>query len=376
MPPSKHMRAWVDRLLDGEEGSRVVAEMREHYSTDCSLLSRISEAKRFFMTFTPSPTQSNRHPTLAASVADLKREAERLGDSHPCSAMIRDFVDADLRTMYAEWRRRPHLKPGCVHTEAVQSIFKKMRVLPNNMDSFRAQTATLHECIAEAEEARLAKSENMSVVPSADEILALAKSILEAPASRTLSELLVALCIASGRRFGEIASPRSRFWSMTPAYAHGVMFSGQLKQRTLQPKPPYAIPLVGASATQFLAGVANLRKRQDPDLARKSQSQITARYLSNARKYQKTEIPTIRHIHELRAFYAACVLKAFQWNRVNDPRVLMYILGHQTTDFYSNYNSVKIGGFTTFYGTFPVSITSHPSREGRMSLRQRKRAGL
>ena len=144
------MTQWVDRLLKGEEGSVIVAEMREHYSTDCSLMTRISAARRLFMTAKPSPKQSNRHPSLEESIDELKREAERLGSSHSCSEMIRDFVNADLRTMYAEWRRRPHLQPGCVHTDAVQRIFAKMHVLPANMDSFRAPAATLQECIAES----------------------------------------------------------------------------------------------------------------------------------------------------------------------------------------------------------------------------------
>ena len=416
--PSKHMQAWVKRLLDGEEGSTIVAEMRQRYSTDCSLMTRISAARRLYMTSAPSGKQTNRNPTLSASVRELEREAEKLGSAHPCSKMIRLFTEADLRTMYGEWRRRPHLQPGCVHTGPVQTIFEKMRVLPSNMDSFRAPTVTLQECIAENEEARLRKSETMSVVEDADKILAKAVAILREPESRTLSEVIVSLCIVSGRRLGEIASPRSRFWPMTgdggdggdggderlahelaprrlhltggrvqaaPAgkdgksavyYAHGVMFEGQLKQNRLLPLPPYAIPLVGATAAQFLAGIANLRSRQDDDLSKRTQSEISSLYQSNARKYIKAEIPAFRKQHEARAFYAACVYKAFDWKRLSEPRVVMYVLGHQNMNFFVNYKSVQIGKFSASYGEFPVNITSRKEQAGRMSLQERKRAGV
>lgn len=469
--PAKHMVKWVDRLLGGEEGSDIVAEMREHYSTDCSLMTRISAARRMFMTATPSAKQSNRHPSLKASLDELKREADRLGSSDPCSEMIRDFLEADLRTMYAEWRRRPHLQPGCVHTEAVQRIFAKMRVLPDNMDSFRAPAATLQECIAESEDAKLEKSETMTLIPNADKILSKVARVLERPDDHSLSELIVALCIASGRRLGEIASPRSHFWAMplsedatprkrasgrgncyndidvatldrisdtefvmlpsghclsrqdavnlvkkspvtnpytrqsvtgralqrliafakdgtTPSdhqlsdedarehYAHGVMFSGQLKQTKLKAPPPYAIPIIGVTADRFLVGVDKLRARQSGDLVKKSQSDISSLYQSNARKYLKAELPVFRKIHELRAFYASCVYKAFDWKRLSEPRVIMYILGHQNMNFFVNYNSVQLNGLTASYGEFPVQIATRSRREGRMSLKERKQAGI
>lgn len=374
--PAKHMIQWVDRLLNGEEGFVIVAEMRQHYSTDCSLMTRISAARRLFMTAKPSAKQSNRHPSLKASIDELKREADHLGSSHPCSDMIRDFVNADLRTMYAEWRRRPHLQHGCVHTEAVQRIFAKMRVLPANMDSFRAPTATLQECIAESEDAKLEKSETMTPIANADKILSKAAQVLKRPDEHTLSELIVALCIASGRRLGEIASPRSHFWAMARGYEHGVMFSGQLKQTKLKPLPPYAIPIIGVSAPQFLDGIKNLRSRQEHDLVHKTQSDISSLYQSNARKYLKAELPVFRKIHELRAFYAACVFRAFDWKRLSEPRVVMYILGHQNMNFFVNYNSVQLSGLTASYGEFSVEISSRTPREGRMSLGERKKAGL
>ena len=373
--------------------------------------------------------------------------------------------------MYAEWRRRPHLQPGCVHTEAVQRIFAKIRVLPANMDSFRAPTATLQECIAESEDAKLAKSETMTSIPKASEILSKAAQVLERPDDHTLSELIVALCIASGRRLGEIASPRSHFWPMALSedvahrkrasgrgncyndidvatldrisdtefvmlssghclsrqdavslvkkspvtnpytrqsmtgktlqrlvafakdgsmssdhqlsdesgrehYAHGVMFSGQLKQTKLKAPPPYAIPIIGVTATRFLEGVDNLRARQSTDLFKKGQSEISSLYQSNARKYLNAELPVFRKLHELRAFYASCVYKAFDWKRLSEPRVVMYILGHQNMNFFVNYNSVQLHGLTASYGEFPVHIASHNPREGRMSLKERKKVGI
>lgn len=365
MPPSERTRAWVDRLLRGEEGARIVAEMRAHYKTDCSLLTSISAAKRLFMTTTPSAGQANRHPSLRASLDELEGEAKRLGDADPCAAMIRAFLRADLRTKYAEWRRRPHLQPGCVHTEAVQRIFSRMRILPANMDSFRAPSATLQECIADSEEARLAKSETMNLVPNADAVLARAVALLETPPERTLSELIVALCLVSGRRFGEIASPRSRFWPMEPSYAHGVVFEGQLKQTNLRAPSAYAIPLLGATAAQFLAAVDALRSRQDPALEKRSQREISSLYQSNARKYLQTAFPEFRKTHELRAFYATCVFRAFDWKRLSEPRVLMYVLGHQNMNYFVNYNAVQVRRLTASYGEFPVDITARGDRAPR-----------
>lgn len=366
------MKSWVNRLLSGEDGSKIVDEMRDHYKTDCSLMTRISTARRLFMTAIPTAKQRNRHESFDASLVDLKREADKLGSSNPCAQNIQEFLSVDLRHMYAEWRRRPYLQPGCVYTEPVQSIFKAMKILPDNMDSFRVPRATLHECLAESGEARIEKNEVVTVVQRADQIFTRISVFLNDPHSCNLSELIVALCIVSGRRLGEIASPRSSFYAMVPKYEHGVMFSGQLKQTKLQATEAYAIPILGVSASVFLLAINALRARQDPQLATRLQSEISGLYQSNARKYLYGEFPMFHKIHELRTFYAACVFQSFEWSHAF-PRVVMYILGHSNLDYFIHYNSIQIEGYHEFYGKFPVDVVSVRTKPlGRLTLAQRK----
>lgn len=369
------MQRWVQRLLDGEAGAVIVAEMREYYRTDCSLMTQISAARRLFMTAELKGTQRNVNPSLASSIKELRRESERLGHDHPCAQMIQKFVHADLRTKYAEWRRRPYLQPGCVHTPPVQRIFKQMRILPTNMDSFHVPMETLQECIAESEDARLDKNETQTFIADPDAIVGRLAALLRTPEKGTLSELVVALCAVSGRRLGEIASPHSRFEHMTPRYAHGVVFTGQLKRSGILKQEPYAVPLIRVTSEVFLNGVRNLRTRQDPALGQRDQQFISSLYQSNARKYLKKHFPMFTKNHELRAFYCRYVWNSFDWGRLSFPRVVMYILGHKSLNYFVNYNSIEFATDSRYdrYGPFPVDITASRSRgEGRLTLRERK----
>ena len=382
MPPA-HMQLWVKRLVRGEEGETIVRDMRDYYSTDCSLMTRISEARRLYMAATPDAEagERNRHPTLQASLDKLRREEAKLEaktPGHPCAELIRDFLACDLRTMYAEWRRRTALAPDCGWTAPVQRIFGEMRVLPDTMTSFRADDETIEECKAGSEEARLQRNEEQTVIEDADAILKRFVALLDAPAERTLSELIIGLCATSGRRLGEVVSPHSSFTPMDN-YSRGVRFAGQLKRTSVREAPAYDIPLVGLEAPAFLAARADLRRRQDDELAQRTQAQVSSVYQSNARRYlidhfQEDGHPIFRKLHELRGFYASCAWQSFKWGRLSQPRVSMYILGHQSMRFFTSYVPIDVRGLTAKYGAFPVDVASlRVKRDAeRGSLKARK----
>ena len=56
----------------------------------------------------------------------------------------------------------------------------------------------------------------------------------------------------------------------------------------------------------------------------------------------------------------------------------MYVLGHQNMNYFINYDAVHVKRFTASYGEWPLDITisSRPKQQGRMSLRERKLAGV
>ena len=383
MPPRKapdRIMQWVKRLLkisahpDAESDSveAVLADVRAHYNTDCSVLSKVSLIRRLYMDAKPGPGERNAHEGLAAYLDELRAIASELGPDDECAALVRAFVDAPLKMQYHEWRRQPALKvlqhgrgadsSDCRYTEPVQAVFRKMKVLPDVMDAFKVDPATVNDCMEDSYEARMEKNENMSEVQNADDVVRRLAALLDDAEEQTnMSRLIIGLCACSGRRMGEIVSPRSSFAPM-PGFDRGVTFGGQLKKAKLTADPAYDIPLIGVTSSTFLKALRALRAKQG-DVDSLTNDQLSVRYQSNARKFLLEEFPQFKRVHELRAFYAAVAYKAFEWQRATFPRVVMYLLGHTSMTTFFNYNAIEIHGLTLSYGPFPWNKTG--SRIGR-----------
>ena len=146
MPPPR-VEDWVQRLLDGEDGARIVDEMEHYYSTDCTIISKVSYVRKMYMQAVPGPGQSNTHPTLAATLEKPEKAASSLGSDNECARLVRLFLEAPLHIKYRESRKRPPLKEDCRYTEEIQQLFAEMKVLPDSMDSFRVDQHMVVECI-------------------------------------------------------------------------------------------------------------------------------------------------------------------------------------------------------------------------------------
>lgn len=353
-----HLEDWAAELLDGRAGAEVLDEMRAHYASDCSLVSKVSLVRRMVMDATPKKGQRNTHPSYKKALAKLKALEPKQADA--CAERLRLFLAAPLRTQHYEWRRHRH-KDFCFDSPAVDAVFESMRPLPENMDDFHVPGDTFAACAERGRETRMLRNENATNIEDGEGVLDRLAALLKDPGERSISELIIGIAGCSGRRLAEAANQRTAF-SAWPRHERGVLFDGQLKKSGLNKFAAYPVPLVGVDASTFLKAVAALHHKQG-DIRNLTNEQLTTRYQSNARKVLLALFPEMRKLHELRSFYAAAVFTLYDWERKTFSRVLMYVLGHASMQTFFNYNAMQVEGLPPgAYGTFPVDLTTKKNK--------------
>lgn len=377
----KKERAWAQALLTKRKtAATVLAEMKAHFASTCTLASKVSLVRKFYLTAHPKDEMIAKgylHPTLEPALERLERASAALDPSSKCARWVRDFLEADAHKQYIQWSKHDSQR-FCFKEQDVEAALKAMKILPDRLDGFRIDKSDFKQCLLERERRTLEANERLIEVRDGDALVEQVAALLTSPETRTYQELIVGLCGCSGRRMSEVANPHTTFEPF-PGSERGVLFGGQLKKSSLDPYPAYAIPLVGVTAKTFLAAARALRKKQGDALAGLSISEIGSRYQSNisknlasyvpalfdayhrARKTHKPPDPPPKKptLHDLRGFYAYAAFTAFAPWRKSFPRVLMYLLGHASMKNFFNYDDFDVDNFTLAYGPFPEVILPH-----------------
>ena len=386
-------REWAQQLLDGAKGTAVLEKMQKAYPSACTLASKVSLVRKFYLTAHPKDEMVEKgylHKSYAPALAELEAAVESLNPKGECAGWVRRFLEANLHAQYKQWSMH-RSERFCFSEGAVEAALKGMQIFPDRMSGFHISSSTYKKCQVQRQQRTIDHNENLIEVADGDALVAQVAALLATPEKRTLSELIVGLCGCSGRRMSEIANPETTFERLSTSADHErvVVFGGQLKKSELQPYPAYPIPLVGTTANAFLAAVTALRKKQGRKLDGLTIAQIGSRYQSNISKClpelvpalfdtharaETTSAKTTRRpadppprkptLHDLRGFYAYASFHAFSPWRKTFPRVLMYLLGHASMGTFFNYDDFDVGNFTLAYGPFPLKIVKPRAKAG------------
>jgi hypothetical protein len=371
------LRAWTDDLLEGRKsGAEVASEMRAHYTSDCSLRSKISRVRSMYLDRMPSANDAveaaviaecrrngkYRGPTKAQRRTEKERaqkavdrfdvafarlrEAAKDIPHGPCRKKVASFVEAPLRRQIVIVRRHAG-KDLCFEVSEVDDVFREMHVLLKVLPDLKPGADVADACAAQAIAARLRRNEQMMVIEDGDAQVRTAERVLSRPDKSTISELILALCAVSGRRFSEIANGRSTFEPVR-SRPNFTVFAGQLKTYD---RSAYSIPLL-VPLSLFSSAIDALRARQ-VGVTELTNMQVSAKYQGNADEWVQRLFPDLRRPHDLRAMYASLVYKGFSCGRMTFNRVAMQCLGHTTLAQSLAYNTVEVKQFRLSYGDLP-----------------------
>ena len=341
------MQSWVKRLVDGEEGRSVLASMRKQYKNPCTLTSKISRLRTAFV------ETGTTHKDFKKGEKRIYELAEHLpkGDKDREFAML--FKASSLRDKVHQ-HRSLHWKTGHkFKDDGLQKAFEALRILPDTLKSLRADDGELGKCEVKAVKTKLKRNEEMIIVQNGDAVYERIRLLLQPPKKEeeeTISELILGLCAASGRRSAEIANGRSEFRPM-PKQRYGAIFSGQLKKKGKKRETKYTIALL-VPFEEFATALERLRERQG-DVSHLSNKEISIRYQGNLSRAMKDTFPQLSkgRAHDLRAMYARMVYQAFDW-QASFNFVTMRMLGHDTLEQSLSYNTVEVKNLELSLGKF------------------------
>lgn len=359
---------WVNQLLDGVPGEKVVEHMRKHYTptegpkkgvlNECTLRTKVTDVKKMALLATPKKGQRNVHPDYKSGLEKLRGLKDDTNEL--CARSIDAFLNPpDVREDDEAGRRYEQMKllrksrsthgrkSLCRHfdgNEDVQRVFAELRLLPDNFETFRVKDVETERCKRTSETRLLRK--DVFVVNDAYNMLQYAKAVLEKPGVFNIQEVIAALLFVSGRRTTEILNCRSTFEPMAHGYRHGCAFSGQLKTNHNVNTMTYTIPLI-VPFSVFINGLDAVRNWQKPtaNIKALTNRQVSRRYQPNLQRHLAEHgfagVLGIRP-HLLRAIYMRFVLEMFDWGKRTERRVAKYCLGHSSSQHQQHYDHVEL----------------------------------
>jgi ribosomal protein L19 len=323
--------------------------------SDCTLVTKISLIRRLFMDYPveyPLSMANQQFDRIAVSedgilarapdsqLGILINLAQSLPSNSKCRSRLMSISKSSLRTQYKACTFHS-IKDHCFGVDEVDKLIQKIRILPTFMDGLSVDEGTMATCKKKMKQSNMNKNENMHVINNAGTIIERATQILELPKNATLCQLIIGLCIASGRRMTEICNGMSRF-EQIQGMSSGTRFFGQLKKTRLAEEEDegYNIPLICVPYKTLLGALNEFRTRQS--VKNLSNDDVSLRYQSNVRRRLRREFPEFKNVHQLRAFYAVVVNKFFDFGGYTLPRVTMHILGHSSLNNFFNYNTLSV----------------------------------
>ena len=287
--------------------------------------------------------QRNKTPRkkLRESIDRLRRASSASEDA-VCAAKVREFEQMTPKEQYDTVRFHGKNRPFC-ESPAVNAALKDVKVLPDNMDSFRL---TSNEAALCKEDQKLSLLEKNSEVIVVEEPLVLHQKMLrhlEEYAKVPHIQLIIALMFVSGRRSTEILNQRSTFDAVDgfPYHCH---FVGQLKKHSTKPcDEVFMIPLLCEFAL-FSRALDHFRQTDRQRVVRDQRDtnkQVAKVYTSQLHYGQKRHLPFLKKMHDLRGLYVRYVDAMFR-HGVTINLLCKLVLGHDDMTESLHYFNLQI----------------------------------
>ena len=330
----KHKEDAAQALLNGMEGSEVIKKhMRKSDGspfTTSTLSNQVSQTLLGHFIPIASP-----HPDFYLSSLWLRKIAQRQ------PYVMNFFSTYTLRQQYDVIK-----KPPDSWSQEAKNALKSVKLLPENVNSFKLTRDENDELKQERGETREKNSSVIVEVDDANSLLREVKQVLENASDETPWTTLCVL--ASGRRTCEILSGLSSFSSSVNK--HFCMFEGQAKKR-FNPDAcpdPFEIPLLVEFDT-LLRAYNILRSRLRSQVEDVDHVQLVAHKKKIHDKYQSTlgnaikkggvlqHLPRLKSNdqdnvspHSLRKIYLSIVDELYrkQW-RIAQTQMAKRVLGHE-----------------------------------------------
>lgn len=321
----------VNRLMGGTEGSNVIQTIKDHYNTSYSFEKHVSLIRRKYL------LQNTRHAEYEKDIDQIKCAL-----SNQCAnlSLFEKFCSLTLADQYDAMKRMK--KKGFFHDKELDAKFFSIRLLRDNMISFKIDSEDMETAHKNKRNTLLNRNANIVNVENLQRILETQIKILEKGSHNKIDEI-IALLFVSGRRESEILNGQSVFQLVENRPYH-IKFTGVLKKKRnpLETKSEtvLTIPLL-CKADIFLAAYLRMQSLQKTDITTMTNKQISNRYCSQLSNARKRIFPMISKTHDLRGLYAKCVDTLFEHN-VSFPYLCMQCLGQDVMEDTLHYMSIRL----------------------------------
>lgn len=357
---------WVNDLLKGVSGEKVLQDMRVYYTrntnsgslNECTLRTNVSVVRRRVIQELPtsSETYAKKHwKKYKKGLSTLDSLGAHDGVSNVCVEAIKTFVKLSTVQQAKELHFRDHRNHKrhsiCApfdSNENVKEAFDKLVLVPHNLHTFRVDAEENKRCTRQNKIRLLRKPKTVIDKFAGDTIIHNVQKILELPEDAPHNLTIACLLLSCGRRTAELLNCRATFTAIE-GYEYGCIFRGQLKARNDIQQIQYKIPLL-VSFTTFDHALQRIRIWQAQwlpisKIKKLSNKHLSIRYQGNLSRYLR-KAETIDKLcgvhvsaHTLRAVYMRLVLQRFNWGTDRDKRIARYCLGHadeSTSDYYDH----------------------------------------
>tara|TARA_B100001769_G_C22047747_1_gene563196 strand:- start:127 stop:1179 length:1053 start_codon:yes stop_codon:yes gene_type:complete len=320
----------LDMLMNNVQGSDVINNLKNYYTTHLSFEKNVSNLRRMFL---EKQIRNEKYDEDIKYIESLiSTEKDKVLFSKFCDMNLKDQFDILVRTK----------KLGFFESSDLSDAIQNINLLPENMKSF---------CLNKEENIRsklqkkngLMKKNMLTInIENANHILCEQINILR-DGSKKKIDIILALLFVSGRRECEILNGKSIF-EFIPNRPYHVYFTGVLKKRKdiLEETDTVkaTIPLL-CSSELFLKSLSYMRQLQGNDILEMTNKQISSRYCSQINNAQKRIFPYLNKPHDLRALYVKFVHGLFIHN-ISVPLLIMTVLCHDVIEESLFYNSINI----------------------------------
>ena len=343
---SEPIKKAVDMLNHMTEGKDVVGFLRTHFKTTCSLKTKVSLVKKMYLL----QKSNNRHPDYVRTMRAFKNLVNATVIDSECKTKVDKFFNASFITQ-CKMHVRHSKKLICLGHHDLDNKFKKIKLIPNHLKTFKITGDESDHCRRLQMVARIEKNQSVLTIDGR-KLLTWAHTIIKnAKISTSYPKLCCALLMVSGRRFAEIMNGHSKFEKAHGHY-YGAIFTGQLKKQTEH--PPYTIPLL-IDFKSFDNALGVLRRKQG-DVSALNNDEISVRYHSNVKKGLRKLLPEVESPHDLRGIYIKMAYEAFNFPKMTFARVAMLCLGHASLTESLAYNHIDLVNFDLKLGDFFLHV--------------------
>lgn len=328
----------TQKLLNGIDGSIVVQNIKDHYSTHYSFEKNVSNVRRSFL------KHDKHHPNFEEDVQTIENLIANCVNTElkeNSSQLFNKFKNMNLEQKF-DTLKRTNKKGFCSGFYELNEKMKEIRLLPDNLHTFCINDDDNQLSQQKKRKTLIERNKSYISVQNADNLLDTQIDVLRNGSSCKIDEIM-ALLFVSGRRECEILNGKSTFEEV-PNRPYLTSFKGALKKKKnyLQDEEDsvYTIPLL-CLYSDFIHALNRMRKNQSDDIKTLTNKQVSNRYCGQLKIARKRIFPQINKTHDLRGIYMKYVELLFN-NNVAFPLLCMLCLGHDIIEDSLHYMSIHL----------------------------------